>query len=225
MEFKKTHLTCEQVYNIWTSEPELIQVLDLRPQGEYAKGHIPNATAITPEQLPLRLQQIGDRLAILVCAESAEDAIYNQIKNFENFVFLSRCHRWLELNYPVSKSLQPQIVNGIPEISVDDVQSYLFQPQFLEAKNVRLIDVRRPDEFNGELSHIAGATLVTLGPELTDFLEKGDRQQTIVFVCRSGARSGTATAESLKLGYTSTMNMVGGMLSWNDKKFPTERNS
>lgn len=225
MEFKKTHLTCEQVYNIWTSEPELIQVLDLRPYTEYIKAHIPNATTTTIEQLPLRLQQMGDRLAILVCEEAAEDEIYSQIKHFENFVFLSRCHRWLELNYPLAKLLQPQIVNGIPEISVDEVQSYLFNNLQSTLQSVRLIDVRRPDEFNGELSHIAGSTLVTLGPELTDFLEKGDRQQTIVFVCRSGARSGTATAESLKLGYTSTMNMVGGMLSWNDKKFPTERNS
>lgn len=234
--FKKTHLTCEQVYNIWTSEPELIRLLDLRSYAEYRAHHVPEAVFTTVEQLPAQLQQMGNRLGVIICAEEAEDEIYEHIKNFENVAFLSQCHRWIELNYPLSypvsslmkssqsDQLRPQIINGIPEVSVEDVLKYLRQNPSA-SQNVQLIDVRRPDEFNGELAHIAEAKLITLGPELTEFLEKGDRQQTIVFVCRSGARSGTATTESIQLGYTSTMNMVGGMLAWNDKKFPTERNS
>nr|BFD59027.1 hypothetical protein CKG001_11340 [Bdellovibrio sp. CKG001]BFD62406.1 hypothetical protein BdHM001_10870 [Bdellovibrio sp. HM001] len=115
----------------------------------------------------------------------------------------------------------PQTVDGIPEVSVDDVHNKL--PAAV-AGNVRLIDVRRPDEFNGEYGHIAGAELVTLGPELTAFLEKGDRSEEIVFICRSGGRSGQATAESQKLGYRFTVNMTGGMIRWNEKKFLVERN-
>lgn len=93
----------------------------------------------------------------------------------------------------------------------------------LRLENAAIIDVRRPDEFNNELGHIAGAHLITLGPELTQFLEKGDRTQEIIFVCRSGARSGQAMNESLKLGYTNTLNMVGGMIRWNELKFPILR--
>jgi rhodanese-related sulfurtransferase len=89
---------------------------------------------------------------------------------------------------------------------------------------VKLIDVRRPEEFNNELGHIEGAKLVTLGPELTNFLQQGDRSQEIVFVCRSGGRSGHATVESQALGYKWTSNMVGGMIRWNEAGFPVSRN-
>lgn len=119
-----------------------------------------------------------------------------------------------------SRVLHPQVVDGIPEISCEDLLRHLPDA---EAGKIQLIDVRRPDEFNNELGHVKGAKLVTLGPELTEFLEKGDRNQEIVFVCRSGGRSGTATAESIKLGYKKTINMVGGMIRWNEKKFEVER--
>ena len=89
---------------------------------------------------------------------------------------------------------------------------------------VKIIDVRRPEEFYGELGHIPGAELHSLGPALTRFLENNDRSDEIIFVCRSGARSKTATAESLVLGYKFTSNMLGGLLLWNEKKLPIEKN-
>lgn len=111
--------------------------------------------------------------------------------------------------------MHPQIVNGVPEVSCEDVYSKLGK--------VRLIDVRRPDEFNAELGHIQGAELVTLGPDFTSFLKKTDKNDEIVFVCRSGGRSGAATMESIQQGYKHTVNMTGGMLRWNERKQPVER--
>ncbi len=113
------------------------------------------------------------------------------------------------------RQLSPQMVDGIPEITCDKVNEKLGK--------VRLIDVRAAEEFTGELSHIPGAELVTLGPDLAKFLESGNRSEEMVFVCRSGGRSGTATVESQKQGYKKTMNMVGGMLKWNDLKLPVKR--
>ena len=86
-----------------------------------------------------------------------------------------------------------------------------------------MIDVRRPEEFNNELGHISGAELITLGPDLTRYLDQGDRSQEIVFVCRSGGRSGQATLESQRLGYKYTSNMLGGMTQWNEVHFPIEK--
>ncbi len=111
--------------------------------------------------------------------------------------------------------LNPSMNDGVPEVSAEEVRQ-------VQGK-VRLIDVRRADEFNGELGHIQGAELATLGPELIELLEKGDREQEIVFVCRSGGRSGVATAESLQMGYAHSANMVGGMLYWNECQFPVEK--
>lgn len=116
--------------------------------------------------------------------------------------------------------LTPKIVNGVPEISVEDLFLHL---EAAKNKKIRLIDVRRPDEFNNELGHIEGAELITLGPKLQYFLEKGDRAEQIVFICRSGARSGTAALESIKLGYKYTINMAGGMIRWNEKMYPMSR--
>ncbi len=119
------------------------------------------------------------------------------------------------------RTLHPQVVDGIPEVTCEDV---LARKNQVEEKKVRLIDVRRADEFNGEFGHIKGSELITLGPDLTSFLQSGNRDEEIVFICRSGGRSGTATAESIKLGYKLTVNMAGGMIRWNEQKQPIERN-
>lgn len=104
------------------------------------------------------------------------------------------------------------IENGIPVTTTKEVHETL--------GDYTIIDVRRPDEFNGELGHIHSAKLVTLGPELTQFLDHTPRDEKIVFVCRSGGRSGAATEESIKLGFKNTVNMMGGMLKWNEDKLP-----
>ena len=97
------------------------------------------------------------------------------------------------------------------------------QPQELSTTLDRytLIDVRRPDEFNGELSHIPGAKLVTLETELTKTLPTLPKDKDYVFVCRSGGRSGNATEQALALGLKAK-NMVGGMIMWNALGLKTE---
>jgi rhodanese-related sulfurtransferase len=108
-----------------------------------------------------------------------------------------------------------ELVNGVPEVTAQEFQPYVGK--------VRLIDVRGADEFHGELGHIPGAELVTLGPELQQFLESNDREQALVFVCRSGGRSGRATMYSHQIGYQNTYNLQGGMLRWNELNLPVER--
>lgn len=107
----------------------------------------------------------------------------------------------------------PNIVDDVPEISPEDLKVHLGK--------VTLIDVRRPDEFTGELSHIPGARLVTLGPDLDAFLDSHDKDDEIVFVCRSGARSGRATLQGRALGFESCVNLQGGMILWNQRNYPT----
>ncbi len=86
-----------------------------------------------------------------------------------------------------------------------------------------IIDVRRPEEYTGELAHIKGSKLVTLGEELTKYLDTISKEKKILFVCRSGMRSGTATKEALEKGFTSPVNMAGGMILWNENKFDVEK--
>jgi rhodanese-related sulfurtransferase len=86
----------------------------------------------------------------------------------------------------------------------------------------RLVDVREPEEFHGELGHIAGAELVPLAT--VDQQATGwDHEAEIVLICRSGKRSGRAAEELAQLGFSRVMNMVGGMLAHHAAGLPVER--
>lgn len=112
------------------------------------------------------------------------------------------------------KFLNAKTINGVAEITSEQL--------FPVMKQVKLIDVRRPEEYQDELGHIPGSRLVTLGPELVQFLEGEDRNEEVVFICRSGIRSREACLFSQRLGFKSPINLQGGMISWNEYKFPTE---
>jgi sulfur-carrier protein adenylyltransferase/sulfurtransferase len=90
------------------------------------------------------------------------------------------------------------------------------------SSKVRLVDVREPDEYTGELGHVSGAELVPLAT-VEGAAQGWDREQEIVMICRSGARSGRAAALLTSMGFRHVMNMVGGMLAWNAAHLPTER--
>ncbi len=111
------------------------------------------------------------------------------------------------------KIFRPQIVDGVPEISCEDLNG--------NANRVLMIDVRTPEEFVGELGHVNGAKLVTLGPELTGFLSHLNKEKEVVFLCRSGGRSGQATIEAQRLGIKHPMNLRGGMIRWNELGYKT----
>ncbi len=86
----------------------------------------------------------------------------------------------------------------------------------------RLIDVREPSEFTGELGHIAGATLVPLAT-VTARASEWSKTEEILLVCRSGGRSGQAAQALTRMGFGKVMNMTGGMLAWNAAGLPVER--
>lgn len=67
--------------------------------------------------------------------------------------------------------------------------------------------------------------LATLGVELEQKLDGMDKNKEIVFVCRSGKRSSDATKIAMSKGFQKVYNLEGGMLRWNELKFPVERNS
>jgi hydroxyacylglutathione hydrolase len=96
-------------------------------------------------------------------------------------------------------------------------------PKELWAKRheVKIVDVRRPDEFEGELGHIPGAELMVLDT-LPGRLPELPTDKTIVFVCRSGGRSGRASAFAMGQGLKEVYNMRGGMLLWNELSLPVE---
>jgi rhodanese-related sulfurtransferase len=110
-------------------------------------------------------------------------------------------------------------LNQVRQLTADDVSVRLGaeRPPFV-------LDVREPQEFTGELGHIAGSTLVPLRElaERADELSAHKSGPTVV-VCRSGVRSTTAAAILVGLGFDQVYNLQGGMVDWNDRRLPVER--
>lgn len=86
---------------------------------------------------------------------------------------------------------------------------------------VRRIDVREPDEFNGPLGHLTGTELVPL-----DTLESASavwpREEPLLLICRSGNRSGKAARLLASRGFSSLFNLAGGMLAVVEAGLPVE---
>jgi glyoxylase-like metal-dependent hydrolase (beta-lactamase superfamily II)/rhodanese-related sulfurtransferase len=97
------------------------------------------------------------------------------------------------------------------------------QPHWLEEhlRDVQIVDVREPDEFNGPLGHVPGAQLIPLGM-LAKRAEDLSKAKPLVMVCRSGARSAQATVLLGKAGFEKVANLSGGMLRWRAQRFAVE---
>lgn len=84
------------------------------------------------------------------------------------------------------------------------------------AKQLILIDVRTEPEYYND--HIDGAILIPLQELSSRIQELNDyKTKEIIMVCRSGNRSGQATAYLNNNGFNAK-NMLGGMTKWNRSK-------
>jgi rhodanese-related sulfurtransferase len=102
---------------------------------------------------------------------------------------------------------------GIPTVNVQEAA----QRQNGETPAL-LIDVREMNEYL-EL-RAESSTLIALSEFGTRF-EELPKDQPLLMICRSGARSGRATAFLLQQGYTDVNNVEGGMLAWKQADLPT----
>lgn len=93
----------------------------------------------------------------------------------------------------------------VPQVSAQEVAARLSRGEPL-----LVVDVREPNEYAG--GHIPGSRLIPLG-SLAQRLAELPRDRSIVAVCRSGARSASATRQLKAAGYE-VVNMAGGMLAW-----------
>jgi sulfur dioxygenase len=87
---------------------------------------------------------------------------------------------------------------------------------------LRIIDVREPHEFNGELGHIEGAHNVPYA-EIAQAALDWRRDTPLLLVCRSGRRSRGAAQTLAARGYTRVHNLSGGMLDVQAGGHPVER--
>ena len=88
-------------------------------------------------------------------------------------------------------------------------------------ERVRIVDVREPHELAGELGRIPGieaAPMATVAARAA----RWRRDEPIVLVCRSGARSGRAAQALAGAGFRNVMNLAGGMIAYGAAGLPVE---
>lgn len=95
---------------------------------------------------------------------------------------------------------------GTPEVDVDALAAGRCA--------VRIVDVRTRAEVEGT-GVIPGSEHVPL-EQVAHHAAAWERDQPIVFVCRSGRRSGIAAREVGELGFTQAASLTGGVLAWRE---------
>jgi rhodanese-related sulfurtransferase len=111
-------------------------------------------------------------------------------------------------------AMTPSKAAAVRNVSVTDLGC--------DARRPRVIDVREPGEFNGELGHIPGAELVPLAT-LDGAAEAWSKDAPLLVVCRSGARSSTGALRLVALGFRDVRNLEGGMQAYVRAGLPVER--
>lgn len=102
------------------------------------------------------------------------------------------------------------------------VESYEFKSpnevvQQIQKEELLLVDVRRQTEWDE--GHIPQAQYSFLGKLMSD-VEQLDSKKTIVFQCRTGARSAVACSIAQAAGIQNVINLVGGIVQWSQDGFP-----
>jgi uncharacterized membrane protein YdjX (TVP38/TMEM64 family)/rhodanese-related sulfurtransferase len=95
-----------------------------------------------------------------------------------------------------------------------------------EGRVLCILDVRTPEEFEGELGHIMAARNIPLSElkrrvdELDGWLER-----PVAIVCRTDHRSAKAAALLTRAGFADVHVVQGGMTDWNKAGLPVERSA
>jgi rhodanese-related sulfurtransferase len=103
----------------------------------------------------------------------------------------------------------PRVTN----LTVEEVARGLTEGRML------LVDVREPNEIAVE--RYPGAVVVPLSSFDPAAIPEPEGKQ-VVFACRSGRRSVTASLAAQEQGYPYTSHLAGGILAWKAAGLPTE---
>ena len=102
---------------------------------------------------------------------------------------------------------------AVEDLTVEEVKAGM------DDGTILLVDVREPNEITAE--RIPGAVVVPLSTfDPADLPDPGDKR--LVFSCRSGRRSVTASQAAQAAGLPYDAHMAGGILAWKAAGFDTE---
>jgi rhodanese-related sulfurtransferase len=102
--------------------------------------------------------------------------------------------------------------SNIKEIDAKELATWMSDTE----KQFRIIDVREPMEIaQGSIPGAEPMPMSSLGNRLAEI----QQDQQVVFICRSGARSGQVCAYLAQNGFENVYNLRGGVLGWAQNGF------
>jgi rhodanese-related sulfurtransferase/glyoxylase-like metal-dependent hydrolase (beta-lactamase superfamily II) len=201
---RMSRLAVAQLKQRMAEVPDLVLV-DIRNPGETALGTIPGAIEMgLPAMLRRQDELDKDAPIVVYCAGGYRSAIASSLLRSHGFTDVS------DLVGGYTAWTGTEAVEGLPAISVDEANA---DPSLL------VVDVREP--FEWDEVHAPQAVHVPLG-DLPAHLGELDASRRIACLCRSGNRSGTATAWLLEQGFDA-VNVTGGMIAWLEHGLPVAR--
>ncbi len=142
-------------------------------------------------------------------------ADYVALMNGLNLPFPDRIQEVLQINQSGFEASEVSFPRVAEVAAARSITPRILAARLAQGDPPVVVDVREPEEFVGELGHIAGALLVPM-----DMLERrlpklaGYSDRELVVACRAGARSASACAILQSAGFRSVFNLDGGMLAW-----------
>jgi rhodanese-related sulfurtransferase len=95
-----------------------------------------------------------------------------------------------------------------------------FKKEISTTPNAQILDVRTAEEFTVE--HLQNAENVNwYSPDFSTNTNKYDTSKPVFIYCRSGKRSHLAAEKLVELGFTTIIEMEGGIINWTTKGLAT----
>jgi len=102
--------------------------------------------------------------------------------------------------------------SNVKEIDAGELADWMAE----EGKKFRIVDVREPMEIaQGSIPGAEPMPMSTLGNRLAELAQ----DEQLVFICRSGARSGQVVAYLAQNGFENVYNLRGGVMGWAQNGF------
>lgn len=101
---------------------------------------------------------------------------------------------------------------NVKEIDARELAAWIEE----KGKEFRIIDVREPMEIaQGSIPGAEAMPMSSLGNRIAEI----GQDKEVVFICRSGARSGQVCAYLAQNGYENVYNLRGGVIGWAQSGF------
>lgn len=123
------------------------------------------------------------------------------------------------IDYEQFCGVTPAAEAHVMDAITDEMQPRELKERLDRGEPIIIVDVREPQEY--QINRIEGSKLIPLG-ELPRRYEELDPHAAIVCQCKSGARSGKATAFLRGIGFKNVRNLAGGILGWIDQVDPSQ---